>query len=96
MKIDNQLLEHILRLSKIELKDDEEKQKMLDDLNRILEMAHAINKLDLQYIEPFRYSDFQKLIPRDDISGKSLKQEEVLKNSKETSFPYFRVPKVIR
>ncbi len=95
MKIDEKLLEHLLELAKINLKGDE-KQKMLADLDKILSMVHTINKLDLSNVESFKYTKLQNLVLRDDIVGKSLTQEESLKNSKDTVFPFFKVPKVIK
>lgn len=95
MEINEEHLAHLLKLAKLELQDNE-KQKILTDMNKILEMVNIINKLDLSNIEPFKYTGLQKLILREDIAGKSLTQEETLKNAKDVNFPFFCVPKVIK
>lgn len=95
MIIDENLLEHLANLAKIKLNENE-KQKLLSDLNKILEMVHTINKIDLSNVTPFKYTNLQNLVFRDDSVGKSLTQEEALKNSKDVVFPFFKVPKVIK
>jgi aspartyl-tRNA(Asn)/glutamyl-tRNA(Gln) amidotransferase subunit C len=95
MKIDEKLLEHLLELAKLNLEEDE-RRGILADLNKILDMIQIINTLDLKNIEPFKYTNLQKLIKRADVSLPSYTQEEILKNSKDTNPPFFKVPKVIK
>lgn len=95
MQIDEKLLEHLANLAKLSL-TEEEKRKLLIELNKILEMVHTINKLELAVVEPFKYTHLQHLILRNDVVGESLTQEETLKNAKDVVFPFFRVPKVIK
>jgi aspartyl-tRNA(Asn)/glutamyl-tRNA(Gln) amidotransferase subunit C len=95
MEITSELFKHLLNLAKLSVGKEEE-EKIKDELNKILAMAMKITTLDLQGVEPFKYTDIQKLIIREDVAGESLSPQEVLLNAKDVTFPFFKVPKVLR
>ncbi len=96
MIIDDKLLEKIAKLAKLEF-DGEEKEKIKDDLNKMLAFVEKLNELDTEGVEPLKYvNEDEKAFLRPDKPEQVITQEEALKNAPDHDSDYFRVPKVIK
>ncbi len=93
-KINEELIDQLAHLSRLEF-STEEKQKTLNDLNRILDYIDQLNELNTDNVEPLIYLAPNQNILRDDVVNETLKKEDALANAPKKDSDYFRVPKII-
>jgi len=95
MKIDNELISNLCKLSKLEIND---KEKYSDDLKEIITFMNNLNKFDENIIENEKNNE---KIFRDDIetSFNNLNQENLITLMRKKNIyieeNYFTVPKII-
>lgn len=94
MKVDNQLVDKVAELAKLEF-DAQAKQKMISDMDKILSFVGKIEKLDTEGVEPLIYMTQETNVLRNDEVGQHNTKEEALKNAPEKDSDYFKVPKVL-
>lgn len=110
MKVTENDVSYVAELANMELTSDE-RQRMLRDLNSILEYIDRLNQLDTTNVPPMaQVSDrfgidqakqgsarFSYATREDIVEGlrKSLPQEQALANAPDSDGTFFRVPKVI-
>ena len=110
MKVTEKDVTYVAELANLEL-SDEERARMLRDLNSILEYVDRLSELNTDRVEPMaqvsdRYrvdeskqgSDRFAYASREDVKEglrASLPHEEAMKNAPETDGTFFVVPKVI-
>ncbi len=94
-KINEELIDQLAHLARLEF-SPEEKEKILGDLNRILDYIDKLNELNTDNVEPLIYLTPNKDILREDIVIENMKKEDALKNAPKKDSDYFRVPKVIQ
>jgi aspartyl-tRNA(Asn)/glutamyl-tRNA(Gln) amidotransferase subunit C len=93
MKIDIHTVNKLARLSKLEF-DEAAKEKMITDLNRMLDFVGKLDELDTTGIEPLIYMTENGLPLREDTVITTITQDEALKNAPKKDSDYFKVPKV--
>jgi aspartyl-tRNA(Asn)/glutamyl-tRNA(Gln) amidotransferase subunit C len=109
MKVSEKDVAYVADLSNLELSEDE-RGRMVRDLNSILGHIDRLNELDTSKVEPMaqvsdRYGTpspqhggaFDYASREDILEGlrKSLPREEALANAPDSDGTFFRVPKVI-
>jgi aspartyl-tRNA(Asn)/glutamyl-tRNA(Gln) amidotransferase subunit C len=101
MKVTEKDVSYVADLANLEL-TDHERQRMLKDLNSILDYIDRLNELDTSDVPPmaqvsakFGQSSDSNPSWREDIARPSLPHEEAVKNAPETDGDFFKVPKVI-
>jgi len=110
MKVTDKDVAYVAELAHLEL-TDQERTRMLRDLNSILEYVDRLRELNTDNVEPMaqvsdRYgvdvsrqgSERFAYASREDIKEglrPSLSHEQALKNAPETDETFFEVPKVI-
>lgn len=94
MKITNQTVEDLAKLSKLSF-DDESKEVMRKDLENILEMCEKLKEVNTDGVEPLIYMTNSQTVLRDDVVEQEISHEEALKNAPKKDSDFFRVPKVI-
>jgi len=94
MKITNQTVENLAKLSKLSFEGDA-KEQMRKDLENILEMCENLKEVDTEGIEPLIYMTNSHTVLRDDTVMQEITHEEALKNAPKKDSDFFRVPKVI-
>lgn len=87
-------VEHIASLAKLKF-SEEEKKKLQGELNKILEYMDTLNELDTENVEPLENINDTENVLREDIPGKSLTNEEALKNAPAKMDGFFKVPRVL-
>jgi aspartyl-tRNA(Asn)/glutamyl-tRNA(Gln) amidotransferase subunit C len=87
-------VEHVAKLSRLKLKE-EEKQKLTQQLNSILEYMKKLNKLDISKTEPTSHVIPLENVKRKDVKKPSYPVEEVLQNAPDKERGYFKVPPII-
>lgn len=94
MKVDNQLVDKVAELAKLEF-DAQAKQKMISDMDKILSFVGKIEELDTEGVEPLIYMTQETNVLRNDEVGQHNTKEEALKNAPDKDSDYFKVPKVL-
>ena len=80
MKVDNQLVDKVAELAKLEF-DAQAKQKMISDMDKILSFVGKIEELDTEGVEPLIYMTQETNVLRNDEVGQHNTKEEALKNA---------------
>jgi aspartyl-tRNA(Asn)/glutamyl-tRNA(Gln) amidotransferase subunit C len=104
MKVTEQDVAYVAELADLEL-TDQERRRMLKDLNSILDYIDRLNELDTANVPPMAQvsSRFSSASPseepasilREDVPASGLSHEQALKNAPVTEGEFFKVPKVI-
>ncbi|MGZ7100067.1 MAG: Asp-tRNA(Asn)/Glu-tRNA(Gln) amidotransferase subunit GatC [Candidatus Angelobacter sp.] len=104
MKVTEKDVTYVADLANLEL-TDQERQRMLKDLNSILDYIDLLNELDTSDAPPMAQisARFGQAKPgdgsghafREDIPRPSLPHTEAMKNAPESDGDFFKVPKVI-
>jgi aspartyl-tRNA(Asn)/glutamyl-tRNA(Gln) amidotransferase subunit C len=104
MKVTEKDVAYVADLANLEL-TDQERQRMLKDLNSILDYIDRLNELDTSNVPPMAQvsagvgqSDVKPndaTTWREDVLAPSLPHADAMKNAPETDGDFFKVPKVI-
>ena len=94
MTIDNEMVDRIAALAYLSF-EDEEKEQIRADLEKILSFIEKLNELDTSDVEPLIYlSDSNELL-RQDHQTEQLSRQDALLNAPDSDGEYFLVPRVI-
>jgi len=93
-KIDIRTVDEIAHLARLEF-NNQEKDQILNDMNRMLAFVDKLNELDTEKVEPLIYMTEERSILREDEIKVTVSQDEALKNAPKKDSDYFKVPKVI-
>ena len=94
MKITKQEVEHVAKLGRLEL-SDQETDRLTDQLSNILTYVEKLNELDTKSVEPTAHVLDIKNVMRDDIAAPSLPQDRALANAPDKAAGHYKVPKII-
>lgn len=96
MKVTAKDVSYVADLSNLEL-TDQERQRMLKDLNSILDYIDLLNELDTTNVPPMAQvsGGGQESNLREDELRACLPHADAMKNAPETDGEFFKVPKVI-
>ncbi|MFM1893207.1 MAG: Asp-tRNA(Asn)/Glu-tRNA(Gln) amidotransferase subunit GatC [Flavobacteriales bacterium] len=93
MEITESLIDHLSKLARLSF-EGEEKEKIKNDLNRIVGFMDTLNELDTDGYEPLIYMNQEVNRLREDEITTTLEKDEILKNAPKKDSDYFRIPKV--
>jgi aspartyl-tRNA(Asn)/glutamyl-tRNA(Gln) amidotransferase subunit C len=93
-KITMKEVEHVARLSRLALSDDE-KERMRRELDGILSYIDKLRALDTAGVPPTSHAVPMTNVMREDEPRPSLAQDEMLANAPDRSGELIRVPKII-
>ena len=94
MKISKQEVEHVAKLARLEL-SEQEKEKLADQLSNILTYVETLNSVDTKGVEPTSHVLDIKNVMRDDVVVSGLTQEQALANAPDKAAGHYKVPKII-
>ena len=94
MKINLETVEYVAALARLNL-NEEQKIKMLDDLDKIIGYVDKLNELDTSGVEPTAHILPVKNVFREDVSQPSYDRELILKNAPVQEDGCFKVPKIV-
>lgn len=105
MRVTEKDVAYVADLANLEL-TDQERQRMLKDLNSILDYIDRLNKLDTKDVPPMAQISACLGSPddstgnmasglRDDVLIPCLPHKEAMQNAPQTDGEFFKVPKVI-
>jgi aspartyl-tRNA(Asn)/glutamyl-tRNA(Gln) amidotransferase subunit C len=94
MQIDDEVIGKLAHLARLEF-NDESKEDIKKDLNRILTFVEKLNELDTENVEPLVYMTEEFNVLREDEVEISVTRQEALKNAPQKDSDYFKVPTVM-
>ena len=94
MGIDRAAVDHVARLARLDLSDDE-RVRMQTELNDILEHVTKIQSLDLDGVQPTSHAVPLRNVMRADEVTPSLSQEAALANAPASEDGRFMVPRIV-
>ena len=94
MKVNNELVEHLAHLSRLDF-DDDSKEKMKFDFEKMLDFVAKLEEVDTDNVEPLSYMSSELNVLREDKVEQILSQEQALQNAPVNDTDYIRIPKVI-
>ena len=94
MKITRKEVEHVAKLARLALKEEEAEQ-LTQQLSDILTYVEKLNELDTKDVEPTSHVLPVKNVLREDEVCGSLDRAKALVNAPDRTEEFFRVPKVI-
>ena len=94
MKINQNVISKLARLSKLKFNEDEMKL-ILNDLSKMLEFINQLQDLDTEGIDPLIHVNEEINNWREDQVQGMISQEEALSNSPVKDGTYFKLPKVL-
>jgi aspartyl-tRNA(Asn)/glutamyl-tRNA(Gln) amidotransferase subunit C len=94
MRIDRKQVEHIAKLSRLSI-TEEEKDIFGTQLSNILDYIEKLNELDTRDVTPTSHVIELTNVLRDDTPRTSLPLEDALGNAPDRTEKFYRVPKII-
>ena len=95
MKIDNELVDRLAELAKLEF-EDQAKEGLKKDLQKIVDLVEKLKEVNVDGIEPLIYMTDEKNVLRKDVVKDTVTKEEALLNAPQRDSDYFKVPKVLK
>ena len=87
-------VEHVAQLARLAL-NDEEKQRLTEQLNAILTYMEQLNEVSTTDVEPTAHVLDLVNVLRDDTVRQTLRADEALANAPETAQHFFVVPRIV-
>ena len=94
MTIDRATVDHVARLARLDL-SEEERERMRAELSNILEHVETIQGMDLDAVEPTSHAIPLRNVMRKDEVKPSLPLDEALANAPQAEDDRFRVPRIV-
>ena len=94
MKINDELVQHISHLARLEFEGEELKQ-IKGDLSNIIEFMDKLSELDTENVEPLIFMSNEVNVLREDHAEREFSRDDALKNAPKKDSDYFRIPKVL-
>lgn len=94
MKISEERVDQLAKLARLQF-DGEEKRKIREDLDKILDMCESLKEVNTEGVEPLIYMTETQTELREDKVVQEITKEQALKNAPKSDSDFFRVPKVI-
>jgi len=94
MNIDNKTVDHLAHLARLEF-ENEAKEAIINDLNRILSFVEKLNEVNTDQVEPLIYMTEETNNLREDEVSQTITHAQALKNAPKKDSDYFRVPKFV-
>ena len=95
MEVNDALIEKLAHLSRLEF-NEEEKEELKGDLEKMIGFFDKLNELDTTGVEPLLHvSENVNILRKDEVKGQ-IDREDVFKNAPLHDNEFFKVPKVIK
>ena len=94
MKINDELVQHIAYLARLEFEGDE-LNEIKGDMSKIIGFMDKLSELDTEDVEPLIFMTDKVNVLRDDKPERTLTSEDALRNAPKKDSDYFRISKVL-
>ena len=95
MEVNDQLIEQLAELAKLEF-SAEEKSGIKSDLQRMISFVEKLQEIDTTGVQPLLHMSEATNVYREDILSGSVDRSIGLLNAPDSDGIYFRVPQVIK
>jgi len=95
MEVNKQLVDKIATLSKLSF-DEESKEAIRQDLERMIGFVDKLNEVNTDGIEPLIYIGDEVNVLREDVVKQTITKEQALSNAPTKDSDYIKVPKVLK
>jgi aspartyl-tRNA(Asn)/glutamyl-tRNA(Gln) amidotransferase subunit C len=95
MNVNDALIEKLANLSRLEF-NEEEKEEIKNDLEKMIGFIDKLNELDTTGVEPLLHMSDNVNVFRNDIVDGQISRKDVFKNAPLHDDEFFKVPKVIK
>jgi aspartyl-tRNA(Asn)/glutamyl-tRNA(Gln) amidotransferase subunit C len=95
MEVNDAMVEKLAHLARLKF-NDEEKQEIKTDLQRMISFVEKLNELNLDGVEPLLHLSDEVNVLRDDEIKGSVSRKDALKNAPLHDEEFIKVPKVIK
>ena len=89
------MVEKLAHLARLKF-NEEEKQEIKTDLQRMISFVEKLNELNLDGVEPLLHLSDEVNVLREDEIKESVSREDALKNAPLHDEEFIKVPKVIK
>ena len=94
MKINDELVQHIAHLARLEFEGDE-LNEIKEDMSKIIGFMNKLSELDTEDVEPLIFMTDKVNVLREDKPERTLTSEDALRNAPKKDSDYFRISKVL-
>ncbi|MGB1453686.1 MAG: Asp-tRNA(Asn)/Glu-tRNA(Gln) amidotransferase subunit GatC [Crocinitomicaceae bacterium] len=94
MKINDELVQHIAHLARLEFEGDE-LNEIKGDMSKIIGFMDKLSELDTEDVEPLIFMTDKVNVLREDKPERTLTSEDALRNAPKKDSDYFRISKVL-
>jgi len=95
MEVNDALVQNLANLARLQF-NEQEKEIIKKDLQRMIQFVDKLNELNTEGVEPLLHMTDAINMLREDVVKGSISREEALKNAPDTDGVFFKVPKVIK
>ena len=95
MEVNDALVQNLAKLARLQF-NEQEKEIIKGDLQRMIHFVDKLNELNTEGVEPLLHMTDAISVLREDVVQGSISREEGLKNAPDTDGVFFKVPKVIK
>ncbi len=94
MEINNEIIDKLAKLAKLQFKD-EQRDEIRNDLNKIIAFVDKIDELDTEGVEPLIHMNTEINVLREDEVKETITQVQALKNAPSKDSDYFKISTVL-
>ena len=94
MKINDELVQHIAHLARLEFEGDE-LNEIKGDMSKIIGFMDKLSELDTEDVDPLIFMTEKVNVLREDKPERTLTSEDALRNAPKKDSDYFRISKVL-
>ena len=95
MKIDENTLDRIAELARLDVSDPSTRTTLLGDMQRVFDFVEKLNEVDTKGVEPLIFMTEEMDVLREDVAALEITKQEALKNAPVKDSDYFKVPRVV-
>ncbi len=94
MQVNDELVDKLASLAKLEFEADKKKE-IIKDLTQIISFVEKLNEIDTSGVEPLIFMTDEVNVLRKDEVKHDITHEEALMNAPKKDSDYFKAPKVL-
>ncbi|MEZ4738421.1 MAG: Asp-tRNA(Asn)/Glu-tRNA(Gln) amidotransferase subunit GatC [Flavobacteriales bacterium] len=95
MRIDENTLDRIAELARLDVSDPATRDALLGDMQRVFDFVEKLNEVDTTGVEPLIFMTEEMDVLREDVASLEISKQEALKNAPVKDSDYFKVPRVV-
>jgi aspartyl-tRNA(Asn)/glutamyl-tRNA(Gln) amidotransferase subunit C len=95
MQINDKKIDELAHLARLEFQD-EAKENIKKDLERIIDFCDQLKEVNTENVEPLIYMSDEHNVLREDRVNHMLTKKQALRNAPAKDSDYIKVPKVIK